>query len=150
MRKTDEEQWDTGLNDDKWLPVGTAASLVSVDPRTMRRWVDKGLVLARVTPEGRRQVSKASLRTVFERETIGRRTSEVSMDAGRSAPEVVIPYLAAAMKSWGTWKPGLHLTTAKRVELLGQVQALVKALDAIDGVLAGEIFDRENAEEEVL
>lgn len=144
-----KEQWDTGVNDDKWLTVGTAAGLVSVDPRTMRRWVDKGLVHARVTPEGRRQVSKASLRAAFERETIGRRRGDVPLDTDRSAPEVVIPYLTTAMQSWRTWKPGFHLSTAKRSELLDQVRALVAALDGIDGVIAGDLRDREDEDEEL-
>lgn len=127
-----EEAPDTGLDGDTWLSTGAAADLVGVDRRTIVRWVDRGQVQARITPGGRRKVSKQGLLAAFDRETAGRRKNKLPPAAGRSAPETAVLYLASCAQTWGDWNASHLANTPAKLFALQEAVRLVK--DGLDDI----------------
>jgi hypothetical protein len=150
MEKTGGWQ-DVGIDDDVWIGVGEAARLARVDPSSVRRWADDGKVRARVTPGGTRQISRASLRAGFQRETAAsrgpaerKRSITIGPDpaAEHVPPESALPYLAAAASDWSRWTPR-HLSRARLEQLQEAVVSLRSALDDIDGAIVDDLRDRD-------
>lgn len=52
---------------EQWLSVGAAAAQAGVDPGTIRRWADSGVLFSRRTPAGHRRVEASSLRSAMAR-----------------------------------------------------------------------------------
>ena len=145
-------EWpEVGIDDDTWMGVGEAARMARVDPSTVRRWADSGRVRARVTPGGTRQISRSSLRSGYERETVARRTANATGKSPRSGPdpagehtppETAVPYLAAAAETWSRWTPR-HLSARRLEQLSHAIAGLRDALDDIEGAVADELRDRD-------
>ena len=57
----------------RWLSLGPASRLVGVDPDTLRRWADAGLVQAYVTPGGHRRFDQAAIETLVASRRSGHR-----------------------------------------------------------------------------
>ena len=114
-----EEAPDTGLDGDTWLSTGAAADLVGLD-------------LARITPGGRRKVSKQGLLAAFDRETAGRRKNKLPPAAGRSAPETAVLYLASCAQTWGDWNASHLANTPAKLFALQEAVRLVK--DGLDDI----------------
>ncbi|HEX6867159.1 MAG TPA: helix-turn-helix domain-containing protein, partial [Candidatus Limnocylindrales bacterium] len=57
----------------RWLSLGPASRLVGVDPDTLRRWADAGLVEAYVTPGGHRRFDQATIETLVASRAAGHR-----------------------------------------------------------------------------
>ena len=57
----------------RWLSLGPASRLVGVDPDTLRRWADTGLVEAYVTPGGHRRFDQATIETLVASRKSGHR-----------------------------------------------------------------------------
>lgn len=122
--------------DEAWLSVGQAARIAQVDPSTIRRWADRQLVLARVTPGGTRQIARSSLKTGFDRETSAR---VVVSNGGASGagpdPYTAVVHLARSGGSWRGWRPNV-LDTERLEELRQAIDTLEDNLadiaDAID------------------
>src|SRR4051794_21077340 len=57
----------------RWLSLGPASRLVGVDPDTLRRWADDGLVEAYVTPGGHRRFDRRSIETLVASRRSGHR-----------------------------------------------------------------------------
>jgi excisionase family DNA binding protein len=57
----------------RWLSLGPASRLVGVDPDTLRRWADDGLVEAYVTPGGHRRFDRRAIETLVAGRRSGHR-----------------------------------------------------------------------------
>ena len=57
-----------------WLALGPAASLLGVDPDTLRRWADAGRVRTFTTPGGHRRFARPDLERVLAVRRAGRRS----------------------------------------------------------------------------
>ena len=57
----------------RWLSLGPASRLVGVDPDTLRRWADDGLVEAYVTPGGHRRFDQRAIETLVAARRSGHR-----------------------------------------------------------------------------
>ena len=57
----------------RWLSLGPASRLVGVDPDTLRRWADDGLVEAYVTPGGHRRFDRRAIETLVAARRSGNR-----------------------------------------------------------------------------
>ena len=57
-----------------WLALGAAASMLGVDPDTLRRWADAGRVRSYTTPGGHRRFARPELERVLAIRQSGRRT----------------------------------------------------------------------------
>ncbi|MFL5669436.1 MAG: MerR family transcriptional regulator [Chloroflexota bacterium] len=57
----------------RWLSLGPASRLVGVDPDTLRRWADDGLVEAYVTPGGHRRFDRRAIETLVAARKSGHR-----------------------------------------------------------------------------
>lgn len=66
-----------------WLALGAAASLLGVDPDTLRRWADTGRVRSYTTPGGHRRFARPEL----ERVLAMRRSGPRSLAALGATPE---------------------------------------------------------------
>lgn len=61
-----------GTSSGVWLGIGEASRLVGVDPGTLRRWADDGIVEVHVTPGGHRRFERRALeRAVAARAATG-------------------------------------------------------------------------------
>lgn len=135
------ESWPlVGIDDETWLSMKAAAEVAGVDPRTVRRWVDRGKVEGRVTPGGTRRVARSSLVAAIKRETFARRDREPGAGVG-AAPEVAVRYLAAVTAGWDTWDPR-YLPEAEATALLHQVEDMINALQNVRDTLNDDIHDR--------
>lgn len=66
-----------------WLALGQAASMLGVDPDTLRRWADSGRVRSYTTPGGHRRFARPEL----ERVLAMRRSGRQSLAALGATPE---------------------------------------------------------------
>jgi excisionase family DNA binding protein len=57
-----------------WLALGPAASMLGVDPDTLRRWADAGRVRSFTTPGGHRRFARPDLERVLAVRRAGRRS----------------------------------------------------------------------------
>jgi excisionase family DNA binding protein len=57
-----------------WLALGAAASMLGVDPDTLRRWADTGRVRSYTTPGGHRRFARPELERVLAIRQTGRRS----------------------------------------------------------------------------
>lgn len=73
----------TATRDDRWLSLGPASRFLGIDPDTLRRWADEGLVEAWTTPGGHRRFDRGALERLAtdRRRGIGRPLA--SMGASR-------------------------------------------------------------------
>ena len=69
--------------DVRWLSLGPASKLVGVDPDTLRRWADDGLVEAYVTPGGHRRFDQRAIETLVA----GRRSGHRPLASLGASPE---------------------------------------------------------------
>ena len=67
----------------RWLSLGPASRLVGVDPDTLRRWADDGLVEAYVTPGGHRRFDQRAIETLVA----GRRSGHRPLASLGASPE---------------------------------------------------------------
>jgi hypothetical protein len=67
----------------RWLSLGPASRLVGVDPDTLRRWADDGLVEAYVTPGGHRRFDQRAIETLVA----GRRSGHRPLASMGASPE---------------------------------------------------------------
>jgi excisionase family DNA binding protein len=67
----------------RWLSLGPASRLVGVDPDTLRRWADDGLVEAYVTPGGHRRFDRRAI----ERLVAGRKSGHRPLASLGASPE---------------------------------------------------------------
>jgi hypothetical protein len=114
----------------RWLSLGPASKLVGVDPDTLRRWADDGLVEAFVTPGGHRRFDRRAIETLVA----GRRAGHRPLASMGASPE----RLSLAYKR--TYTPGAaahrvpadDLVERERYRRDGRrlVEALVAHLDA--------------------
>lgn len=58
----------------EWLALGPAASMLGVDPDTLRRWADAGRVRSFTTPGGHRRFARPDLERVLAVRRAGRRS----------------------------------------------------------------------------
>ena len=63
-----------GAETSGWLALGPAASLLGVDPDTLRRWADTGRVGSYTTPGGHRRFARSELDRVLAIRRSGRRS----------------------------------------------------------------------------
>lgn len=67
----------------RWLSLGPASRLVGVDPDTLRRWADDGLIEAYVTPGGHRRFDQRAIETLVA----GRRSGHRPLASMGASPE---------------------------------------------------------------
>jgi len=114
----------------RWLSLGPASRLVGVDPETLRRWADVGLVEAYVTPGGHRRFDQRAMEALVA----GRRSGHRPLASMGASPE----RLARAYQRTYTSDTAAHRVPAddtverERYRRDGRllVQALVAHLDA--------------------
>ncbi len=114
----------------RWLSLGPASRLVGVDPDTLRRWADDGLVEAYVTPGGHRRFDQRAIETLVA----GRRSGHRPLASMGASPE----RLARAYQRTYTadaaahWVPADDLAGRERYRRDGRllIGALVAHLDA--------------------
>jgi excisionase family DNA binding protein len=53
------------IENQEWITKAEAARMCNVSPQTVKRWVDGGLLDARMLPGGRIQIEKSSLARVI-------------------------------------------------------------------------------------
>jgi excisionase family DNA binding protein len=73
----------TAATNDRWLSVGPASRLVGVDPDTLRRWADDGLVETYLTPGGHRRFDRRAIDTLVA----GRRSGKRPLASLGASPE---------------------------------------------------------------
>lgn len=56
-------------NQDRWLSLGEASTMLNVHPSTLRRWADGGLVPCQRTPGGHRRFSRQALLPLLDGST---------------------------------------------------------------------------------
>ena len=64
----------TDSNPSGWLALGAAATMLGVDPDTLRRWADAGRVRSFTTPGGHRRFARPELERVLAVRRSGRRS----------------------------------------------------------------------------
>jgi len=114
----------------RWLSLGPASRLVGVDPDTLRRWADDGLIEAYVTPGGHRRFDQRAIETLVA----GRRSGHRPLASMGASPE----RLARAYRRTYTADAAAHQVPAgdtverERYRRDGRrlVEALVAHLDA--------------------
>ena len=118
-----------------WLSLGPAARLLGVDADTLRRWADGGRIEVFTTPGGHRRFSRRSIdRLIAARQPaaaaapppLGARTDRLSAAYRRRALSQPRFRIASPLDR--------GLREALRVDGRGLVDALVRYLDASDGV----------------
>lgn len=67
----------------EWIPLRVAASIVSVSPRTLRRWIGRGLPVYQSAPRAKLLVRVRDIETFLKRKHVP------SVDIGKMVDEVV-------------------------------------------------------------
>ncbi|MFL5675131.1 MAG: MerR family transcriptional regulator [Chloroflexota bacterium] len=113
----------------RWLSLGPASKLVGVDPDTLRRWADDGLVEAYVTPGGHRRFDRRAIETLVA----GRRAGHRPLASlGASSEHLTRAYRRSYTRGAAVQVPADDLAERERYRRDGRrlVEALVAHLDA--------------------
>jgi hypothetical protein len=137
----------TRTSDGTWLGIGAASRLVGVDPATLRRWADDGLVEVNLTPGGHRRFQRRSLERVMAARAATAPTSPARI--GGTPARLT----AAYRRTYRGGGAGVRLAGAVpetdhpsyRETGRGLVDALVRTLDADDPAVRATALDDASA-----
>jgi hypothetical protein len=114
----------------RWLSLGPASRLVGVDPDTLRRWADDGLVEAYVTPGGHRRFDQRAIETLVAARRSGHRPLA---SLGASPERLALAYQRTYAADAGAHRVAADDTVGReRYRRDGRllIEALVAHLDA--------------------
>lgn len=141
------EDVDVGIDDTDWIPIGEAARRAAVDPKTIRRWADKGLVRARRTLGGHRQIALSSMKKHIQQATASGQSQPniTSPVVVQQQPDRLIPELVHASSTWSKWKPPRSIGDDQLAALRHDVADLIDSLHDIEETVRQELRRRDDA-----
>ena len=127
------------VTSEEWLTTGQAARIAGRDIRTIRRWMDEGLVNGRVSPGGHRQVALSSLLEAQQpARARGRRRRR---GQAQISPLDCLAEWSDTTLDWSGWRPAPTVTAGTLRELISHIDDVRGALDRVHGTVTDAVKD---------
>jgi len=128
------------VTEETWLTVGQASKIAQRDPRTIRSWADNGIIRARVSPGGHRQIPLSDL---LAAQPTQRRSPSATTRA--VPPADVIPNWADVAAAWYGPDAVSRMSAAALEDLVLRLRQLQDDLAALESDALNELRHRDTA-----